>query len=177
VTKSQFAKLVKLFILNKITRFNQILSLKTKLKMTSNTNKISSQSQISINGHSRSDDKSVKSSGNKSIVTFNDQFTFKESSEIENNNSEAILTSILNDEDDFTLRKSLSFHPSLTLIRKFSKNDSVNQLNEEIEEVKVFDQENHDKRTPKEPEGGVTRVCKCAEKNLKEKKQKLQQQQ
>lgn len=88
--------------------------------------------------NSRSNVPSNEKQPNKTSTTEKDlSFNFKESSEIENQNSEATLTP--DAQESFLIKKSLTFHPSLTMIRQFSKHDSVNKLLEKVEEIKYFD--------------------------------------
>lgn len=127
----------------------------------------------------------ICSSSNQSINQIpksnNPSFPFKESSEIENVNSETLQKFQSEDEayGDFEIGRSLSFHPSLTAIRSFSKRDSVNQPFERVESVEYFgddSEKNAAKSARREDkrEGGA-RTCKCAMKKTMMKEKEINQ--
>lgn len=106
-------------------------------------------------------------------------FQFKESSEIENVNLETSQKNQQEDEtrtqSDFGIGRSLSFHPSLTMIRTYNKHEAVNQMFEEVEEVEFYG-DDMDKTVQvyrqEDKNADGTRKCKCAmKKSIMKKKE------
>lgn len=104
----------------------------------------------------------------------NPTYKFRESSEIEIVPSKAQQSDSDENQNEFVVHHSLSFHPSLMLLRTLPKIDAVNKMEETIQDVETFDEgkkqdisnQNSDTRHFSNSLPNFQKSCKCATKRL-----------
>lgn len=103
------------------------------------------------------------------------QYKFRESSEIESSSSRTTQSDSGDEnQNEFVVHHSLSFHPSLMLLRTLPRIDAVNKSEETLEDVESFDDEPNQEVPEEVNETRVysnslpnfQKTCKCATKRL-----------